>query len=727
MSGEADIIPAIAELAALGSRFLAWRNEDRGGKPTKVPYRPLTGCCLRAESDNPASWGTYAEANQALAGGGYDGVGFVPRPAEDGIFVDDLDGCIDPESGEIAQWAAEIVEHVDSYTEISPSGTGLKVFARASRDLTFPVKEITVDAPKLCSKQPQIEILANKYTTLTGAHLGGTPQRITEAGGYLDNMARWMAEHRASIRQEHRPPRETPWTIELLLRAAEAIPNGDLPWSEWSEIGLRFWAATDGSEAGIAAFDAFSQKSNKYEARATRQRWSEITRSPPTRFNASSLLIEARKYDPEIPDPANLIGQDVDFSGMMDRLAGMATVAVSSPYDIDGQWDADLITGPAPPIDWLVKGSLPRGVAALLAAMGDTGKSFKMLELGLRIATYDERREMLARPIFGGNIVAAGTVVFLTAEEDRKAIHRRLEAVDPEGLRHKYAGRLKIVTLPDAGGPKPLIIVSGKGELQLTEDCKRLFDSLRRIQDLALFMLDPTQAFVHANINADPAAAQFFCSTLAAIGAETGACALASHHMRKPDNNGKEIETSAEARNAIRGTSALVDGVRVAHVMWPAPEGEAKKDCKALGVEWQPNRVVWGGVAKGNEIAGRDVQRYFRTDSGLLLDRTMDLRNTRTSREDLEDEMVAAIALAAVNERPLQKIGKAGLFENRERLPEELRGLGRDPLRELCQRLLDSGRVVKTKAGGSNIAQWLDVPGGPFAQGIGAFAAGYRK
>jgi hypothetical protein len=43
----------------------------------------------------------------------------------------DLDDCI--HEGEVAPWATEIVEALDSYTEISPSGTGLKVYVLASK------------------------------------------------------------------------------------------------------------------------------------------------------------------------------------------------------------------------------------------------------------------------------------------------------------------------------------------------------------------------------------------------------------------------------------------------------------------------------------------------------------------------------------------------------------------------------------------------------------------
>ena len=47
-------------------------------------------------------------------------------------------------------------------------------------------------------------------------------------------------------------------------------------------------------------------------------------------------------------------------------------------------------------------------------------------------------------------------------------------------------------------------------------------------------------------------------------------------------------------------------------------------------------------------------------------------------QDSLETDLVAAITLGAVNGRPLQKTGKGGLYENRERLPESLRALARN-------------------------------------------------
>ncbi|MGH3145785.1 MAG: hypothetical protein ACRDTR_08285, partial [Rubrobacter sp.] len=109
-------------------QWVCWRSEERDGRPTKVPYSPASG--LRARSDDPVTWGTLSEAREAAREGDYEGVGFV-FTAGDPFCGVDLDACVDPETGEVASWAAEVLDELDSYTEFSPSGRGLHVLVRA--------------------------------------------------------------------------------------------------------------------------------------------------------------------------------------------------------------------------------------------------------------------------------------------------------------------------------------------------------------------------------------------------------------------------------------------------------------------------------------------------------------------------------------------------------------------------------------------------------------------
>jgi hypothetical protein len=82
----------------------------------------------------------------------------------------------------------------------------------------------------------------------------------------------------------------------LLAEAALAvIPNNDLEWYFWNNIAMAIWSAFDGSDRGLAAFDNWSHKSNKYDARYTAKRWKEISHCPPDRIGMGTLIFLANQ------------------------------------------------------------------------------------------------------------------------------------------------------------------------------------------------------------------------------------------------------------------------------------------------------------------------------------------------------------------------------------------------------------------------------------------------
>src|SRR3954451_3201883 len=116
---------------AESARWVVWRNEQRNGHTTKVPYSPHSG---HARADDPCTWGTRSEAEaraSQLVNGQGGGIGIELGDLGDGTSLGgiDLDTCR-REDGTFEPWAYEIIEHFNSYTEISPSGTGAKIFFR---------------------------------------------------------------------------------------------------------------------------------------------------------------------------------------------------------------------------------------------------------------------------------------------------------------------------------------------------------------------------------------------------------------------------------------------------------------------------------------------------------------------------------------------------------------------------------------------------------------------
>jgi putative DNA primase/helicase len=108
-------------------QWVCWRLEMRDGKPTKVPY--IAGTNSRASSTDLMTWSSFEYAFAAYEAGEppYDGIGFVFCSA-DPLAGIDLDGCRNPETGEIAPWAQKIVADAsEGYVEASPSGTGVHI------------------------------------------------------------------------------------------------------------------------------------------------------------------------------------------------------------------------------------------------------------------------------------------------------------------------------------------------------------------------------------------------------------------------------------------------------------------------------------------------------------------------------------------------------------------------------------------------------------------------
>lgn len=278
-------------------------------------------------------------------------------------------------------------------------------------------------------------------------------------------------------------------------------------------------------------------------------------------------------------------------------------------------WSTNRFLGEAPPIEWLCENTIPQGVPALLAAMGGVGKSFIALDLALEIATavaYGQERRVL-----GGKVVASGSVVVLNAEDSKDSVHRRLAAIDNGTRREGADGKVFIVPLPEVGGPMPLV-AGGSGQFLRTDKFDALLAQLERIPDLKLVIIDPLQAFVTADITKDPAAGQFMWSAFAQICARTGATILAAHHMRK--DGAAKIVTADDARETIRGSTALVDGARATYALWTASEEDTQRICSEAGVAPQRKRVVHGAVVKANDQHDLEIHTYVRADNGLLVD-----------------------------------------------------------------------------------------------------------
>lgn len=139
--------------------WVAWGIRDA---PLKSPFHPaslLSGKPFPAKAGIRETWGRYETAVECVRRGLAKGIGYE---FDGSVYGVDLDHVID-EAGTLTPQAREIVGKLDSYTEVSPSGTGLHIFVLA------PDADIT----RHRKKDYFVEIYSTgRYFTVTGKVMG---------------------------------------------------------------------------------------------------------------------------------------------------------------------------------------------------------------------------------------------------------------------------------------------------------------------------------------------------------------------------------------------------------------------------------------------------------------------------------------------------------------------------------------------------------------------------
>ena len=388
----------------------------------------------------------------------------------------------------------------------------------------------------------------------------------------------------------------------------------------------------------------------------------------------SITMLVPPKGKPKKWDAADAIEEGFDISNFLNA----PTHKVKKVLSLKNQnlLITQQFVGSAPEQKFLIGDTIPLGVPVVFAAAGDSGKGMMTLDLAMKVSSGDGMQSS-----FGGFVSNHGTSIILSAEDDKDEIHRRISRLDPLNKRSGY--------------------------------------------EHALIVIDPMASFVHADVNADPAAGAAFMGLLAQISTETGATVMVNHHMAKVSDN-DFIDSPEKARNKIRGTSAIVDGVRCAFSVWQVDEATAKSRCKDLQVPYTRNAVFDGAVVKANGPANREIRHFIRNpDTGLLEDKSIDIRNFAMSqavRERIE-YVFNFIRMREDRGIPVTKGGQHdGIFEAIRTAPNDdinagnLRNVGESTVKKAVTTLQNDGRIDQFKFNRSGPRKWLGVVGGRLDQ-----------
>lgn len=338
-----------------------------------------------------AKWCSYETALAALPNPAFAGIGYLMTAGDDGLVGIDMDKCV--QDGVIAPWAQEIVTQVGSYTEISPSGNGIRIFTTGSIEFDWT------------NHQVGIEVYAGhtaRFLTVTGQHLAGTPRTVNVAPlGLLVALATTHAKTRESATVISMSMPEI--ICDLALPSADEL---ELPYKVKDYLADGTQPANDRSlsllvtsialhKAGLSTDQVFSiLANNQYTMEAALEKrgqdmerallylWVHHAQKAAEKVTSGAIATLAdfedvsEKRVPTVADDFEV----VSVSGNTPNITPNIT-----PLRFNIQQAGAFMQ--SSPTVWHIKGVLPQAeVAAVIGASG-SGKTFFVLDMLMAVAT----------------------------------------------------------------------------------------------------------------------------------------------------------------------------------------------------------------------------------------------------------------------------------------------------------------------------------------------------
>lgn len=415
---------AIPQALKEQKRWAPWRAvlNVKKQKYDKIPHRadrPEYGI----STAKPEQWFSYQVALDAFHNNPdkFAGIGYV-MTGPHGVIGIDLDNCVT--DGQIAPWAAEVIAQLDSYTEISPSGKGLRVLSLGELPSDWNNHDVG------------IEVYGGneaRFLTVTGEQVAGSPTNLRNSrDGVLKALeARYAKERRkADVIDLNMPD-----ILDDLL--VPSIDSLDIPYTARDFL-------TTGTHSGDRSRALFSAAVALYAAGlADDEVFSVLAGSAP----ALETALDHRRQD---HDRALL------YLWREHCCKGKARASELRAISID---DFDVVPNDAPspaakqprfrvqstteflqrkPMHWIIKSILPQADLCVLFGDSGSGKTFFTLDMVGAIARGIEWR---------GKKVKQGRVVYICAEGAGGFRNRLCAYAHQNGI---ASDDLQIGVIPDA-------------------------------------------------------------------------------------------------------------------------------------------------------------------------------------------------------------------------------------------------------------------------------------
>jgi len=372
-------------------QWLGTRNNEKRPVTAYPPYH-------YASTSNPEHYSSFDIADDAVRNGHLDGLGFAVTEY-DGFVIVDLDGCRDAASGKLTPFARDVVDTLDSYTEISRSGTGLHIV----------VQSYTSNNMKSLTTGDRIEVFSTKgFVILTG--------ELFEARGRVarvprEKMREFMKRHRLEAKPEQaydRTPPPEPTAVSLDSEEARlvfgAAAHHLLMTGDEDDLALAYPREHDGNLDRSRTIYAMVHECLRCNV-ASDDCYTWLSQSPwVAEYMAEKSDGWLWRYNVE----KVYRGRDGDL---------VPSDELPEPEPelfVTGEEARESIR----PVDWLVTGYLERGAYGLLAGAHSTYKSTVALDWALSVATGTPWK---------GHEVRRGNVVVIAGEGTR-GLAQRTEA-----------------------------------------------------------------------------------------------------------------------------------------------------------------------------------------------------------------------------------------------------------------------------------------------------------
>lgn len=263
-------------------RWLGWKwvwddKSNAGhGKWTKVPFNVVTG--RQGSSTDDSTWTDFSTAYSAAEAGEVDGIGIALGDVGDGrtLCGVDIDDCRNASTGELTEEAKSIVMLLDSYAEISPTQTGLKLLCWGKLP---PGKRTNGNLECYDS---------GRYFCITGRLVGDAPDQLRDATAALEQF------HQAIIE----PPRNTSGLSDrdLALMALNHLsPVRAEGYHDWIGVGMALKSVDPGL---LPDWENWSGSSSKFTPGECGEKWKSFSG---TGIGLGSLIYWARQDGWELP------------------------------------------------------------------------------------------------------------------------------------------------------------------------------------------------------------------------------------------------------------------------------------------------------------------------------------------------------------------------------------------------------------------------------------------